>query len=87
MGGEIFCFCMPAMTVLHLLLEIVPESDVRMAQHGLMIIYLQRFYACRRLSWFSFADITVAIDANSRTQLRLRLQECGVQVDSHQDGA
>lgn len=40
---------------------------------------------CDSMKPGSFADITVTIDDNSRT--RLRLQECGVQVDSRQDGA
>jgi hypothetical protein len=36
---------------------------------------------CDSMKEGSFADITVTIDDNSRT--RLRLEECGVQVDSH----
>jgi hypothetical protein len=36
---------------------------------------------CDSMKPGSFADITVTIDDNSRT--RLRLEECGVQVDSH----
>jgi hypothetical protein len=32
MGGEIFCSWVPAVAVPHLLPEIAPESDVRMAQ-------------------------------------------------------
>lgn len=40
---------------------------------------------CDSMKPGSFADITVTIDDNSRT--RLRLQECGVQIDSRQDGA
>jgi hypothetical protein len=32
MGGEIFCFWTPTMAVPHLLPEIAPESDARMAQ-------------------------------------------------------
>jgi hypothetical protein len=35
---------------------------------------------CDSMKPGSFADITVTVDDNSRT--RLRLQECGVQVDS-----
>lgn len=36
---------------------------------------------CDSMKRGSFADLTVTIDDNSRT--RLRLQECRVQVDSH----
>jgi hypothetical protein len=36
---------------------------------------------CNSMKPGSFADITVTIDNNSRT--RLRLQEYGVQVDGH----
>jgi predicted cobalt transporter CbtA len=38
---------------------------------------------CDSMKPGSFADITVTIDDNSRT--RLRLEECGVQVDSRTD--
>jgi len=38
---------------------------------------------CDSMKPGSFADITVTIDDNSRT--RLRLEECGVQVDSWTD--
>jgi hypothetical protein len=40
---------------------------------------------CDSMKPGSFVDITVTIDDGSRT--RLRLEECGVQVDSRQDGA
>jgi hypothetical protein len=40
---------------------------------------------CDSMKPGSFVDITVTIDDGSKT--RLRLEECGVQVDSRQDGA
>jgi hypothetical protein len=39
---------------------------------------------CDSIKAGSFADITVTIDEHTRT--RLRLEECGVKVDSRQDG-
>jgi hypothetical protein len=39
MGGEIFCFQVSVVTVLYLLPEIAPESDVRMAQIVWTIVY------------------------------------------------
>jgi len=48
--------------------------DVRPGQHHLKV-------PCDSIKRGSFADITVTIDDDSKT--RLRLQECGVQVDSH----
>ena len=48
--------------------------DVKPGQYHLRV-------PCDSMKPGSFADITVTIDDNSRT--RLRLEECGVQVDSH----
>ena len=48
--------------------------DVKPGQYHLKV-------PCDSMKPGSFADITVTIDDNSKT--RLRLQECGVQVDSH----
>lgn len=48
--------------------------DVRPGQYHIKV-------PCDSMKPGSFADITVTIDDDSKT--RLRLQECGVQVDSH----
>ena len=52
--------------------------DVKPGQYHLRV-------PCDSMKEGSFTDITVLIDENSKT--RLRLQECGVQVESRQDGA
>ena len=48
--------------------------DVKPGQYHLKV-------PCDSMKPGSFADITITIDDASKT--RLRLQECGVQVDSH----
>jgi SOS-response transcriptional repressor LexA len=51
--------------------------DVKPGQYHLRV-------PCDSMKPGSFVDITVVIDDHSKT--RLRLEECGVQVNSQQDG-
>lgn len=67
--------------------ERVQAGDVAnaIAQRGQAVDFKPDRYhlkvPCDSTKQGSFADITVTIDDSSKT--RLRLQECGVQVDSH----